>query len=416
MRIKLRPKYSVFLGGLCLILSVKISALAGTPIHGGKAAGMSAAFVAIADDPSAVLHNPAGLATLRGTNLYGGVTAVMGSAKFENFSGETEDSDFKVFFPAHFFISSDLKREKIVFGFGIFSPFGIGGREWSEEGLTRYVSTENLISTLAANPVLAYRPFPWLSVGAGVFYLYSSTEASRMVDQSALGAEDGKFTLKGDGSGYGYNFGVLLFPGERFSFGVAYRSGVEVDQDVDVRITHLAPALQSFTGGSDFNTAAKTSIDFPPDLSFGIAYRPTQFLTFGLELEWTGWSSFDKMDVNLREEIPQAGLSDFSIDFGYKDTWMIKVGAELAIKDRYYLRGGYAYVENPVPNQTLNPGDPEADQDSFSVGFGYKKRDWVLDFFYVADLFKTRTADNPILQGTYRCLANFAGLSVGYHF
>jgi long-chain fatty acid transport protein len=416
MRIKLRRRHYVFLAVLCLILSFKKNSEAGALIHGGKAAGMAAAFVAIADDPSAIVHNPAGLTTLRGTNIYGGVTAVMGSTKLKNPAGETEESDFQVFFPPHLYISSDLKQKKIAVGFGIYSPFGIGGREWSDEGLTRYVSTKNLIGTLAANPVLAYRPFPWLSVAAGFFYLYSSTESARMIDQSALGAEDGRFSLEGDGGGYGYNFGVLLFPGRRFSFGLAYRSGAEVDQDVDVHITNLAPFLQPFTGGSAFRTDAKTSLDFPPVLNFGMAYRPTKSLTFGLEFEWTGWSSFDKMDVDLREEIPQAGVSDFSVDFGYKDTWIVKMGVELAIKDNYYLRGGYAYVNSPAPVYTLNPGNPDADQHSFSIGFGYRKRDLVLDFFYVADLFKERTTDNPILPGTYRGLAHFAGLSVGYHF
>lgn len=58
MRIKLRRRHYVFLAVLCLVLSAKKRSLAGTPIHGGKAAGMEAAFVAIADDPSAVLHNP----------------------------------------------------------------------------------------------------------------------------------------------------------------------------------------------------------------------------------------------------------------------------------------------------------------------------------------------------------------------
>jgi len=416
MRIRLRRKHYVLLAVLCLVLPVKRRSFAGTPIHGAKAAGMSAAFVAIADDPSAVLHNPAGLTTLHGTNIYGGVTAVVVSTKFKNPVGEREESGFQVFFPPHFYISSDLKQKKIAVGFGIYSPFGVGGREWSDEGLTRYVSIKNLIGTLAANPVLAYRPFPWLSVGAGFFYLYSSTESARMIDQSALGSGDGRFSVEGDGGSYGYNFGVLLFPGKRLSFGLAYRSGVEVDQDVDVRISNLAPVLQPFTGGSGFHTDAKTSLDFPPVLNFGIAYRPTKSLTLGLEFEWTGWSSFDRMDLNLREEIPQAGFSDFSIDFGYKDTWIVKVGTELAIKDNYYLRGGYAYLQTPVPDQALNPGNPDADQHSFSIGFGYKKENFVLDCFYLADFLKNRTTYNTILQGAYRGFAQFVGFSVGYHF
>jgi long-subunit fatty acid transport protein len=49
---------------------------ASNPGLGAKAASMATAFVAIADDPSAILHNPAGLTFLQGTQIYGGMTGV----------------------------------------------------------------------------------------------------------------------------------------------------------------------------------------------------------------------------------------------------------------------------------------------------------------------------------------------------
>jgi long-subunit fatty acid transport protein len=56
---------------------------AGIPVLGAKAAGMGTAFVAVADDPSAIAYNPAGLAGSRGTRIYGGATAVIPSSKYE---------------------------------------------------------------------------------------------------------------------------------------------------------------------------------------------------------------------------------------------------------------------------------------------------------------------------------------------
>jgi hypothetical protein len=37
-----------------------VAAFAGGPVHGAKAAGMGTAFIGLADDPSAILFNPAG--------------------------------------------------------------------------------------------------------------------------------------------------------------------------------------------------------------------------------------------------------------------------------------------------------------------------------------------------------------------
>lgn len=390
------------------------TARAGTPIHGAKAAGMAAAFVAVCDDPSAILHNPAGIANLKGTNFYSGVTAVTSSVKFENASGQTEEADDKVYFPPHAYATSDFNLKNLSFGLGLYSPFGIGGREWSNEGLTRYLSTKNLISTFAANPVFAYRITPQVYIGIGVYYLYASNEAERMINQSALGFSDGKFSLEGDGGGLGYNMGLLLFPDSKISFGMAYRSKVDVDQDIDLRLTNLAPALHPFTGGPSADFDAESSLVFPEVLSFGLAYRPTDSLTVAVEFEWTGWSSFDRVDVDLKNEIPQAGISDFILDYDYKDTWFYKVGIDYRLTPEFSIRAGYAYVETPAPSRTLNPANPDADQHNLSLGFGYKKDKWRFDFFYMADKFEKRSVDNRFVDGEFKTFGHFAGFSIGY--
>ncbi|MFZ0483387.1 MAG: outer membrane protein transport protein, partial [Desulfobacterales bacterium] len=146
---------------------------AGTPVHGARAAGMGAAFAGLADDPSAIMHNPAGLTQVKGTNIYSGVTVLIPSAEYTSPSGASEETDFNAFFPPHLYISSDFDRENVVLGLGIFSPFGIGGGYWSEDGLTRYISTESTITTLSDNPTLAWKVTPKLSIGLGVYYLHS---------------------------------------------------------------------------------------------------------------------------------------------------------------------------------------------------------------------------------------------------
>ncbi len=400
----------------CLVLFFYGNAEGGTPFQGTKAAGMGAAFVAIADDPSAVLHNPGGIPHLEGTQVYTGATAIIGSTEYENPAGETEESGTQVFLPFHLYLTSDLKRDDLAVGFGIYSPFGIGGREWPKDGLTRYLTTDSLISTLAAGPVLACRVLPWVSVGAGFFYMHAWNEAERKVDQSPLGAEDAEFSLEGDGGGFGYNFGILLFPEQRFSFGAAYRSKADVDQDITIRLKNLAPALQTVTGRSEIEVNADGTLDFPEVLSFGIAYRPTSAFTFCLEFEWTGWSRFERLELDLHEEVPRAGLTDFAIDFDYEDIWFIKIGADYQVTQKYSIRCGYAYVSSPVPTHALNPGNPDADQHNVSLGLGYRTGTWTLDFFYMADFFENRRTDNPAFPGEYKNLSHFTGLSFGYRF
>jgi len=389
---------------------------AGTPVHGAKAAGMGTAFVGLADDPSAITHNPAGLTQLKGTNIYGGVTAVIPSTEYISPSGASEDTNFRVFPPPHFYISSDFNMENVVLGLGIFSPFGIGGRYWSEQGLTRYVSTESTITTLAINPTLAWRVTPKLSVGLGVYYLHSFNTSEKMLDQSMLGAPDGKFSLNADGGGWGYNLGILWAPIEKLHFGFAYRSKVSVDQKGDAELGNIAPALQPLFGGSHFKTDVETSVTFPEIVSFGVAYKPITRLTLAFDVEWVRWSRFKQQIIYLKNEVPAAGFSDIVIDLAWNDQWLIKFGLEYYLTENFALRTGYAFAESQVPDHTLSPASPDGNAHNFSIGFGYKTGKWIFDAFYTLEIDEDRDVNNDILSGEYKNIIHFIGFSIGKKF
>lgn len=389
---------------------------AATQIHGAKAAGMGTAFVAIADDLSAMVYNPAGLTLSKGTNVYTGATAVMFSSDYKSPLGASEDTEFQVFFPPHLYISSDFDMEDKVLGLAIFSHFGIGGRKWDQSSLTRYADTESFISTMAVNPTFAWQIKPGLSIGLGVFYMYSKNEAERMIDQSLAGAGDAKFSLDVDGGGWGYNLGILVTPSKKFSYGIAFRSGVKVDQSGDVKLENIAPALHPLFGGSHFKTDARITLDFPAIMSLGFAYRPTEKLTFGLDVERVAWSSFDKQNLDFENEVPQGGFSDASTILDWKDIWMFKIGVEYQVNDRIFLRTGYAYSETFVPEDTLSPGFPDSDKHNLSIGLGYRIKNWVVDTFYTATFYQDRTVNNSILSGEYESFDHYIGVSIGYRF
>jgi long-chain fatty acid transport protein len=399
--------------GLFLIPTV---VSAGAPVHGAKAAGMGTAFVAVADDPSAILHNPAGLTQLRGTNIYGGNTFVVPSTRFKSPTGAEEETEFQLFYPPHMYISSDLGMKNVVVGLGVYSPFGIGGRKWPEQGLTRFLSVENFIGTASINPTVALRISPVLSVAFGVDYMFALNNVKRFIDQSSLGYTDAKSELKGDGDGWGYNAGILFSPNERLRFGFAYRSAIRVRQSGDLSIHGIAPQLAPLFGGTEFGTDFHTTLKFPQIVSFGVSCMPSRKLTLAFDLEWIGWSSFSSIRYDLEKEVPEAGVTDSTTDLDWKDIWTVKVGVDYKLKDNLSIRGGYAYVDSPVPLQTLEPGNPDAKQHNFSVGVGYRKGRWTLDFAYVAGFYQNRTVSNPILSGEYENFVHYATMSVGYKF
>jgi len=94
--------------------------------QGAKAMGMGNAFVATADDPSAIVYNPAGIADQVGTHIYLGTTAIIPSTRYESTAGVSDETDAQVFYPPHLYISSDFGIKDVAFGLAICSGDEVG--------------------------------------------------------------------------------------------------------------------------------------------------------------------------------------------------------------------------------------------------------------------------------------------------
>ena len=389
---------------------------ASNPGLGAKAASMATAFVAIADDPSAILHNPAGLTNLQGTQIYGGVTAMNISTKYENLSGASEKSKPHTFIIPNMFITSDFKQKDMAFGLGIFSPYGIGGKTWSDWGLTRYISTESYIGTIAINPNFAWKPIPTFSIGIGIDYVFAQGKSRRMINQQALGAPDGKFEFEGNGGGWGFNVGFLYAVTEKVNLGLTYRSRVDVKQCGTIKLEGIAPPLRPLFGGAAYETDAETTLHFPDNISLGIAFRPSDRWTIGMDAEWYDWTCFSKNRLDIEREVPAAGFTDVSTDLGWKYQWFFKFGVEYALQKDLFLRGGYLYAISPVPDRTLSPDNPDSNQHNFAFGMGYKTGKITIDGFYNTGLNVDRKVNNSILSGEYKNFIHSFGINLGYQF
>jgi long-chain fatty acid transport protein len=378
---------------------------------------MGTMFVGVADDPSAILFNPGGLTQTKGTVVYGGITAIAPSTEYKDLSGSNSTrTESQVFFPPHLYVAHDFEDRDIVFGLGLYSPFGIGGREWDASGPTRSVSVESGIATFSVNPTIAWRLSETVSLALGVDYLRSMMDMKRMIDQSSTGAGDASSTVEADGDGWGYNLGMLAKMGEAVRVGFAYRSAINVNNRGEMTIEHIAPAFQPLFGGETYKTGVSTSTRFPEIYSVGISFTRDREYVVGADVELVRWSSFKRMNLDIDREVAAAGLVDAETSLDWKDSWQMKFGAEFWISDAVALRAGYAFINSPVPDHTLEPGNPDADQHNISIGAGYRAASWWIDGFYDIALFRDRSVRNGILDGTYANLTHYAGVSVGKAF
>ncbi|MDO8738737.1 OmpP1/FadL family transporter [Candidatus Deferrimicrobium sp.] len=419
---------------LVLLLTASTSFAAGfrLPEAGAKAMGMGFAFTAQADDPSAIYFNPAGLTQLKGQNVMVGVTYVRenggeftGTTPVDNttaIKSETQKS-LNFFIPNMYYTKTNASTG-FAYGVGIFSPFGLG-QEYDNKSTSifRNQITKINLQTIVVNPTIAFKINEFLSVGAGIDWMYGKAKLAKTAVFPGVG-NIYDLGLDGDGDAWGYNFGLLLKPSENFRIGANYRSPFTLrikDGDVEIRnINSTVPfvppgvTVAQVFGGTSFDTKASTTISLPATFALGVSYTMDK-LTVNADADWTFWHSYGSLPIDIKDN-KGALLPDTNAQKNWKDVVALRLGAEYRVTDPLSLRAGVVYDQNPVPADTMGPELPDADRMNYMVGAGYKIGPWTIDgaFMYIDK--KDRTVTNPQFSGTWTGNAWLAGMDVGYHF
>ncbi len=400
--------------------------------QGAKAMGMANAFVAQADDPSAIFYNPGGLAFQEGTKASLGITIIQ--VPETEFEGTTWLGDPKaagseftgkqsarpdIFFPPNIYVTTALKSYPVSFGVGVNSQYPLAKR-WDTTSPFRDDVKEVAIKPINVNPTVAFR---WKNLGLafGVDYTYGTlwlenSPYTTVFDGAGnrVNLNVGDLEVEGTGSGWGYNFGLLWKPHAQWSFGLAYRSRIKLDVDdgdADLMVSQKAQEVLGLP--SHVNTDGSTSITLPDVWSFAVAWKPIPRLTVEVDVDRFGWSSYDELALDFEDETV---LHDEVLPKDWNDVWAYRIGVQYALTQHMDVRAGYTYDNTPIPDETLGPDLPDADRHNLTFGFGWHGERGAVDFAYMAVLFKDRSVSNDHQDGEYRSEAHLFALNVTYSF
>lgn len=397
------------------------------PEAGAKAMGMGFAFTAQADDPSAIYYNPAGITQLGGTNvMIGGTYIRENGGSFEGITpltggatvSETQ-KDLNFVTPNAYITRTN--SEGFSYGIGLFVPFGLG-QEYRDRNTSifRNQITKIELQTAVVNPTIAWKINEVLSVGAGLDFMWAKAKLEKTAFNPLVppsGINLFKVRLEGDGTAWGYNFGVLVTPSKQLKIGFNYRSPFTMeikDGDVTLSDNTVVPLAGPFPATS----TASTTIRMPATAAFGVAYIFDK-LTIEADADWTMWSSFDELAIINQNS---AQLSSTTPKH-WKDVVAIRVGGEYRVTKPLALRLGFGYDPSPVPASTMGPELPDADRLNYMAGAGYKCGNWTIDAAYMYVDKKDRTVNNlnqngPLtgFNGTWKGDAHLVALDIGYRF
>src|SRR5580658_1855106 len=137
------------------------------------------AFVATANDPSAIFYNPAGISQLDGFNVSLGSYGVVVS---DRFNGPSSSINSKTIWSAtpQFFSTYNLSNYHVSFGLGIYTPYGFR-MEWPNTAPFLSGGEEGQIDYFTAAGMLAWQALPNLSLAAGPTFNYSDADLKEVI-------------------------------------------------------------------------------------------------------------------------------------------------------------------------------------------------------------------------------------------
>lgn len=419
---------------LCLTLFIGQAAAGGFALSGvgSKAINMGGAFRGLADDWSAAYWNPAGLTQIEQSQLTGMLVAINPKPEYTpniTYGGldigyrnglPRYPNDKTIFIPdfSGFFKLSGF--DKYTVGMAIFVPMGLKS-EWDLYNPTASMNIRNAypwfdhaaeLNVIDFHPTIAGSFLDdKLSLGVGI-----SFQKAKLVFRKPALIPSGipiphenlliDADLEGTGWGYGANYGLLYKFNDKLQFGLSGKLGTTLKikgtakqelytmdnptlRDIllsnsftsydSARVRSLF-AVNNLTAAPDAEADLKT----PADIGFGLAYKPTEKLTFTADMAITYWSALDSVAIILDGPNLSGTMADTSlIMLDWANTTRFSFGAEYWPIEPLAIRLGYYLDPSPIPDQTFTPLIPDiGDKSALNIGAAFNFSNMELSYNY----------------------------------
>jgi long-chain fatty acid transport protein len=414
----------------CVALSVSAFG-AGFSIfeQGAKATGMAGAFVATADDPSAMFYNPAGIAQQRELTVLAGATFINFSNEFtgdpnsEYTAGTTGQYDRHTFVPPNIYASLPIGNNLTV-GVGVYSAWGLR-TDWADPWVGRGISRDADLKTMSVQPTVAWQTTGGrFALGAGVEYrrarVFLNANTLRLNPFTGRVIDVANTRLASDyGDEIGWNVGVLFKPSPRLRFGASYRTDMDIELEGDADITQISSGNAQLDAiiASQLppDQPISTVMPFPAVAALGVAFSPTERVDVEFDVTHMTWSRFEALTVAF-QTTPAAG---FTREQNWNDSSAYRLGTNIEATQNWDVRFGAVYDENPQPVESVSPLLPDSDRIGVTLGAGWHRGPFIVDGSAFILHFKDRSTEglNPEhFDGTYETDAVLWSFNLGYRF
>jgi long-chain fatty acid transport protein len=381
-------------------------------LQGQKQQAMGGAATAMAQDGATLFFNPGAASFLKQNSISAGVSPVISHAQYaDGPSSAVSETESPVSYPFTGYAVMGKKGSRLKYGFAAYTPFG-STIDWQKGWTGRFVITHLQLQTVYFQPTVSYRITDKLGIGAGFVYGMGSVNLKRDLPIVDNKGNYGKAELDGNAQGYGFNAGIYYKPIEKLSFGLNYRSQVNMKVKSGKASFEVPASVAAQFPSGGFST----SLPLPKVISFGTAYAPCKKLTLAFDATMVGWKAYDTLSYDFEKNTNE--VSDTKLLRNYKNTYSYRLGAQYALTNKLDGRIGLKYLSTPIRDGYVTPEVPDASHFNYSAGLGYQ-----LNSHLTADVSFTfesmKRTDSNIenqLTGTYKTNLFIPGLSLNYNF
>jgi long-chain fatty acid transport protein len=344
---------------------------------GAKGAAMQA-FVAVADDPSAVYYNPAGLTQIHKKTAEGGADFMFPDLKYKNSTHGVRSRSARSAVGFNAFYVQPLPK-KWWFGVGLYAPYARISRYQSNAAVASPLGSakqSGLFLRMDLAPTLAYELNQKLSLGVSAVLSYGKTESDA-------------WGLKENGDGYGVTgqVGLLWKVTPALNLGIDYRGPEQIHMDGHGASNAVYP-------GVPVNGDYTTDVRYPGVFSVGAAWRINVMWLASVEYDNEMWSYLNKAkrdysNTTVTNTINGKNSSDYRLGFAFTPN----------VHHAFYA--GYSYVEATTPAVNISPAQPDYTMDLASVGYSYRMQQWQFDVTYEHTFLQNRKSNSAAFPGDY---------------
>ena len=379
---------------------IALSAIASTTIYatngdnligiGAKARGMGGTGIALSHGAESALSNPALITQVKNTEISFGGTVFMPNL-------ETTLNANPMALPPQKSLSSDADLNmipEVSLATKVSENFYVGIGMWGTGGMgTDYSQKATITNTLAQGQFnnfdmvtnlqmmqfavpLAYKADNF-SIAIAPILMYGNLDINfKMPSRTTPGTVNNIGSGIAQDFGFGYNIGATYDFTNGLTFGVVYKSAIEMNYDGTIK-----------NAASNFGLQMSDTLEQPAEIGIGIAYVTGQH-TFAFDYKKIKWS-----DAKGYSDVAWEDQNVYAVGYQYaQDNWAVRLG---------YNQADSAVVEtnNPSINMFNLLGFPATQEKHYTLGGTYEfSEEFSIDLAYVYADTSTKTFDISQLQ------------------